>query len=130
MRKKATAYFQPNDDLSLKEPSPEEIAKARSRAAHCSALAERFHALYEEIAPLYCYETRKETRKWDPESPNGKLMIATCNGVMGPVIAVLQAIAEMPEYDQDDAHRLRNMARQFLSQNVASEPRRGEHQKS
>ena len=91
-----------------------------ARAAHCSALAERFHALYEEIAPLYYYETRKETRKWDPESPNGKLMIATCNGVMGPVIAVLQAIAEMPEYDQDDAHRLRYMARQFLSQNIQS----------
>lgn len=108
----------PNNDLSLKEPSQEEMAKARSRAAHCSALAERFHSLYEEIAPLYRYETRKETRKWDPESPNGQLMLATCNGVMGPVIAVLQAIADMPEYDQDDAHRLRHMARQFLSQNV------------
>lgn len=34
----------------------------------------------------------------------------------------LASIAEMPEYDQDDAHRLRNIAKVSLS-NVSGEPR-------
>lgn len=41
-------------------------------------LAERFHETYERLAPDFGYETRPETRKFDPESPNGKLMIAVC----------------------------------------------------
>lgn len=39
-------------------------------------LARRFHEAYERLAPTYGYETRDETRHFDPESPNGKLMIA------------------------------------------------------
>lgn len=42
------------------------------------ALAVLFHVTYERLAPQKGYETRKETRVFDPESPNGKLMIATC----------------------------------------------------
>jgi hypothetical protein len=42
------------------------------------ALAVLFHVTYEKLAPSKSYETRKETRIFDPESPNGKLMIATC----------------------------------------------------
>ena len=42
-------------------------------------LAREFHALYEELAPEYGYETRLETREFDPESSNGKLMIAVCS---------------------------------------------------
>lgn len=42
------------------------------------ALAVLFHVTYERLAPTSGYETRKETRVFDPESPNGKLMVATC----------------------------------------------------
>lgn len=42
------------------------------------ALAVLFHVTYERLAPRLSYETRKETRIFDPESLNGKLMIATC----------------------------------------------------
>jgi len=42
------------------------------------ALARRFHEAYERLAPSFGYETRKETRAFDPESANGKLMIAVC----------------------------------------------------
>jgi|GEM_PF-3874332 len=42
------------------------------------ALAVLFHVIYERLAPNSGYETRKETRIFDPESANGKLMIATC----------------------------------------------------
>ena len=41
-------------------------------------LARRFHETYERLAPRYGYETRPETRKFDPNSNNGRLMIAVC----------------------------------------------------
>lgn len=43
-------------------PSPEERAK-------------EFHDVYERCAPEFGYETREDTKDFDPESPNGKLMI-------------------------------------------------------
>lgn len=40
------------------------------------AKAKQFHDTYERLAPQFGYETRLDTRQFDPESPNGKLMIA------------------------------------------------------
>jgi hypothetical protein len=45
-------------------------------------LARLFHDTYERLAPAHGYETRTETRQFDPDSPNGKLMIATCGAVL------------------------------------------------
>ena len=45
-------------------------------------LATIFHDTYEVLAPVYGYETRKETRDFDPESVNGKLMIAVCTFIL------------------------------------------------
>lgn len=42
------------------------------------AMARRFHEAYERLAPSFGYETRKETREFDTQSPNGRLMIAVC----------------------------------------------------
>lgn len=39
--------------------------------------AKRLHDIYEELAPNFGYVTRLGTREFDPESPNGQLMIAT-----------------------------------------------------
>lgn len=39
-------------------------------------LARKFHETYERLAPQFGYETRKETKQFDPDSPNGRLMIA------------------------------------------------------
>lgn len=47
-------------------------------------LARRFHEVYERLAPSFGYETRTETRTFDPTTPNGKLMIAVCNELMEP----------------------------------------------
>ena len=51
-------------------------------ASHENGQAERlarlFHDTYERLAPKFGYETREETKQFDPESPNGKLMIAVC----------------------------------------------------
>ena len=43
--------------------------------------AERFHEIYERLAPEYGYETRPETRQFKPDTSNGKLMIAVCNEI-------------------------------------------------
>jgi hypothetical protein len=37
-----------------------------------------FHNKYEELASEYGYETRLDTRVFDKNSVNGKLMIAVC----------------------------------------------------
>ena len=42
------------------------------------ALAILFHVTYEKLSAEFRYETRTETRIFDPVSPNGKLMVATC----------------------------------------------------
>lgn len=44
--------------------------------------ARQFHDVYERLAPSFGYETRAETRQFDPTSPNGKLMIAVCGEVL------------------------------------------------
>lgn len=51
------------------------------------ALAVLFHATYERLAPNSGYETRKETRIFDPESSNGKLMLATCAQVQKAILS-------------------------------------------
>lgn len=35
---------------------------------------------------------------------------------LGKAIEILETISTMPNYDQDDAHRMRNIAKQALSQ--------------
>lgn len=49
------------------------------------AWAQLFHDTYERLALQYSYETRKETRQFDPESPNGRLMVAVCRELIGPL---------------------------------------------
>lgn len=44
-------------------------------------LAKQFHQVYERLAPSFGYETRTETRTFNPDSPNGKLMMAVCQEV-------------------------------------------------
>ena len=44
-------------------------------------IAKKFHDVYERLAPSFGYKTRTETRVFDPDSPNGKLMIAVCQEV-------------------------------------------------
>lgn len=50
------------------------------------ALAVKFHETYERLAPDFGYETRDETKEFDPESANGKLMIAVCGELRKEVV--------------------------------------------
>ena len=47
-------------------------------------LAREFHETYERLAPSFKYETRPDTREFDPESRNGRLMIEVCSQVFAP----------------------------------------------
>lgn len=47
-----------------------------------SSLAVLFHNTYERLAPEYGYETREETKQFNPDTPNGKLMIAVCKYIL------------------------------------------------
>jgi len=45
------------------------------------AMARKFHETYERLAPKFGYETRKDTREFDENSANGRLMIAVCGEI-------------------------------------------------
>jgi hypothetical protein len=58
---------------------------------------------YEEIAGLVIALTEAETSNAKMREEHERALIA------------LEGVADMPGYDQDDAHRLRNIARVFLA---------------
>jgi len=64
------------------------------------ALALLFHELYEKKAPEFGYKTKDETKAFDPESPNGKLMIAVAHEINQAVIK--------PAGERAAAYMLRN----------------------
>ena len=56
-------------------------------------LAVKFHNTYEKFAPFFGYKTREETKHFDKDSKNGRLMIAVCREIL---------TKEFPEhYDYD-----------------------------
>lgn len=54
----------------------------KDEAREAARLAIKFHDTYERLAPQFGYETRPDTKAFDPESPNGKLMIAVCGEIL------------------------------------------------
>ncbi|MDO9586073.1 MAG: hypothetical protein Q7I93_06280 [Syntrophales bacterium] len=45
-------------------------------------LAILFHELYEKHAPEYGYETKEQTKIFQANTPNGKLMIRVCREIL------------------------------------------------
>ena len=45
-------------------------------------LARKFHAFYEGYSSAVGYSTRDDTKIFDENSPNGRLMIATCAAIL------------------------------------------------
>lgn len=45
-------------------------------------LAGIFHHTYERLAPKYGYVTRMDTREFDVDSKNGRLMIEVCRNII------------------------------------------------
>lgn len=44
-------------------------------------IAKKFHETYERLAPSFGHGTRKYRQAFDPNTPNGRLMIAVCGEV-------------------------------------------------
>ena len=57
-------------------------------------LARKFHDTYERLAPDFGYETRDDTKSFEPNSPNGRLMIAVCGEVAREIEAKLADVEE------------------------------------
>ena len=61
--------------------------------------ARRFHERYEELAPGFGYETRADTKEFDPLSRNGQLMQAVCADI------IAERDAEIAEWAKATAFR-------------------------
>lgn len=72
------------DNMKQDKYNWEEIEKAYPEAYEW---ARKFHNLYEENAPLFGYETRKETKEFDPKSNNGRLMAYVCYNIAQDIIS-------------------------------------------
>lgn len=64
--------------------------------AEALKLAELFHKTYERLAPNFGYETKAETRSFDPTTPNGRLMIAVCAELRAQAAATPEPVAPEP----------------------------------
>jgi len=62
------------------------LDKKKTKELDWEKVAFLFHNTYEGLATKFGYETRKDTKEFDPESNNGKLMIATCKAVISKTI--------------------------------------------
>ena len=69
------------------------------------ALAKKFHNLYEMYAPDFGYETREETKKFNPDTPNGRLMLYVCEKIlMDYDITEAKGIKDLSIIKADDNH--------------------------
>ena len=49
-------------------------------------ITKKFHNTYEKLSKEYSYETREDTKVFDINSNNGKLMYATVNEIVSPIL--------------------------------------------
>ncbi len=67
-------------------------------------MARLFHDTYETLAPSFGYTTRGDTKMFDADSPNGKLMCATVEKVRDRIVASLCADAEPFVFEEYPYH--------------------------
>jgi len=78
-------------------------------------IARQFHDTYERLAPEYGYETRKDTKEFNPNSKNGKLMIRVCNEVVTKATEPLVFVMENIKHYHDTDIRPTQKAMQMIS---------------
>jgi len=79
-------------------------------------LARIFHKAYERLAPQFGYETRRDTREFDPSTPNGRLMIAVCGEVRRALRAADLVPAQRLRDAEAHAERLEAVLRESRSE--------------
>lgn len=89
-------------------------------------LARLFHDTYENLAPQHGYETRDDTKQFDPTTPNGQLMIAVAQHVIDQYVhqKTIEARIEslewaLTDYNMPDTDTAANLE-QFISELKAS----------
>ena len=60
-------------------------------------ITKEFHDTYEKLASEYTYETREDTKVFDINSNNGKLMYATVNEIVSPILKENKILRENAE---------------------------------
>jgi len=80
-------------------------------------LAKLFHQVYEDLAPSFGYGTRTDTKEFDENSKNGKLMIATCKAIL-PEIKASQFDALVSLQTADLATEVKNDIEQRIQKGV------------
>ena len=62
-------------------------------------ITKEFHDKYEKLASEYTYETREDTKVFDINSNNGKLMYATVNEIVSPILKENKILKENAEHN-------------------------------
>ena len=62
-------------------------------------ITKKFHDTYEKLASEYTYETREDTKVFDINSNNGKLMYATVNEIVSPILKENKTLRENAEHN-------------------------------
>lgn len=62
-------------------------------------ITKKFHDTYEKLASEYTYETREDTKVFDINSSNGKLMYATVNEIVSPILKENKILKENAEHN-------------------------------
>lgn len=57
-------------------------------------ITKKFHDTYEKLSKEYGYETREDTKVFNVNSNNGKLMYVTVNEVVGPILEENQQLKQ------------------------------------
>ena len=73
---------------------------------------EMFHNTYEMLAPKYGYETRGDTKQLDFDSPNGKLMYATIEKIVCPILEENQQLREELQQKEDIINKIKKYLRE------------------
>ena len=62
-------------------------------------ITKEFHDTYEKLASEYTYETREDTKVFDINSNNGKLMYATVNEIVSPILKENKILRENAKHN-------------------------------
>ena len=69
-------------------------------------LARLFHDTYEQLAPSFGYETRDDTKQFDPNTPNGRLMTAVSATILASLNHSTEAHVDAPTEALSELQRL------------------------
>lgn len=91
-------------------------------------ITKNFHDMYKKLASEYNYETREDTKVFDINSNNGKLMYATVNEIVSPILKenkqlkeqllVTQTNEETFKLEMEDITRVLGLAEDTLFDDV------------